>query len=101
MHAPRLPTIVCLLMATWLTGCTSAPERTAAGLRDALLLHASFDGNLVFNWDESRSALTLGLGYIGGIDDVAVFNRPLANAEVATLHGLKDGMRGLGADIGR
>ena len=59
------------------------------------------DWNLVFNWDESRSALTLGLNYVGGIDDVAVFNRPLTNAEVATLHRLKDGVRGLGADIGR
>jgi hypothetical protein len=50
---------------------------------------------LVFNWDEGKTALTLGLSYIGWIDDIAVFNRPLTSAEVLTLHGLKDGVRSL------
>ena len=48
-----------------------------------------------FNWDESKSALTLGLSYIGWIDDVAVFNRPLSADEVRTLHRLEDGVRSL------
>ena len=59
------------------------------------------DWNLVFNWDESRSALTLGLSYIGGLDDVAVFNRPLTGAEVIALHGLQNGVRELDPAVGR
>lgn len=43
-----------------------------------------FDG--VFNWDVSQSALALGLSYIGMINDVAVFNRPLNEAEVKTIY---------------
>ena len=43
-----------------------------------------FDG--VFNWDVSQSALTLGLSYIGMLDDLAVFNRPLTDAEVKAIH---------------
>lgn len=53
------------------------------------------DWKLVFNWDESRSALTLGLSYIGWIDDVAVFKRPLSEAEVRTVHALRNGVRDL------
>lgn len=43
-----------------------------------------FDG--VFNWIESQSALTLGLSYIGMLDDLAVFNRPLTEAEVKAIY---------------
>jgi hypothetical protein len=43
-----------------------------------------FDG--VFNWDVSQSALTLGLSYIGMLDDLAVFNRPLTEAEVKAIY---------------
>jgi len=50
---------------------------------------------LPFNWDESRSALTLGLNYVGWIDDVAVFNRPLTAQEVANLYTLDGGVRSL------
>jgi hypothetical protein len=50
---------------------------------------------LVFNWDETKSALTVGLSYIGGFDDLAVFNRPLTGAEVQQLHALTNGIREL------
>jgi hypothetical protein len=50
---------------------------------------------LAFNWDVDKSALALGLSYIGWIDDVAVFNRPLTSAEVRALYDLKDGVRSL------
>ena len=51
--------------------------------------------SIVFNWDVSKSALTLGLNYIGWMDDVAVFNRPLSAAEVSSIYGLKDGLQNL------
>jgi len=58
----------------------------------------SFDGwNNTFNWDVSKSALTIGLWYIGFIDDLAVFNRELSEAEVQTVYGLRSGIGELGA----
>ena len=46
MHSSRLLPLACLLLVTWLTGCTAPSESTTSGLRSALLLHASFDGKL-------------------------------------------------------
>ena len=40
---------------------------------------------IVFNWDVSKSALTIGLSYVGWFDELAVFNRPLTEAEVRQL----------------
>ncbi|MBL9210247.1 MAG: hypothetical protein JNL92_07245 [Opitutaceae bacterium] len=58
----------------------------------------SFDGwNNTFNWDVSKSALTLGLWYIGYLDDLAVFNRELTAAEVQAVYGLRGGISELGA----
>jgi hypothetical protein len=56
----------------------------------------SFDGcNNTFNWDVSKSALTVGLWYIGFIDDLAVFNRELTDAEVQTVYALRNGIADL------
>lgn len=44
------------------------------------------DREHVFNWDVSKSALTLGLNYVGDFDDLAVFNRVLTDAEVQRIH---------------
>jgi hypothetical protein len=55
---------------------------------------------LAFNWDVSQSALTLGLSYIGWIDDLAVFNRPLTAAEVCMIHELKNGVSSLPSPAG-
>lgn len=52
---------------------------------------------IAFNWDVASSALTLGLSYVGWIDDVAVFNRPLTAGEVAAVHGLEGGLKRLPA----
>jgi len=48
-----------------------------------------------FNWDVNKSALTLGLNYVGFLDDVAVFGRALSDAEVAALHRLPEGIGSL------
>jgi hypothetical protein len=50
-------------------------------------LHGSFgEREHVFNWDVSKSALTIGLNYIGDFDDLAVFGRVLADDEVTTIY---------------
>ena len=35
-----------------------------------------------FDWDVSRGAVRLGVNYVGLFDDLAIFNRPLAGAEI-------------------
>lgn len=38
-----------------------------------------------FQWDVSRGAIRLGVNYVGLIDDVAIFRRPLSVSEIATI----------------
>jgi len=51
--------------------------------------------NLTFDWDPARVLLVLGAAYVGHIDDLAVFDRPLSGAEVELLYGLRGGAREL------
>jgi hypothetical protein len=39
----------------------------------------------------SRATIRLGLNYTGLYDDLSIFNRPLTDQEVASLHGLEEG----------
>ena len=48
--------------------------------------------DLRFGWNPTSVALVLGAAYVGRLDDLAVFNRVLSPAEVATLHGLAGGV---------
>ncbi|MDQ3213379.1 MAG: LamG domain-containing protein [Acidobacteriota bacterium] len=48
-----------------------------------------------FTWDPEASAIALGLGYIGLLDELSTFNRALSDAEVRSLHGLENGVSGL------
>ena len=50
----------------------------------------------VYNWDVGQSALTFGLSYIGLLDELAVFNRPLTDAEVKAIYEAPDGLKSLG-----
>ena len=56
----------------------------------------AFENRLMpFNWEVGKSALTMGLNYVGWMDDVAVFNRPLTAEEVRVLHTLPGGLKSL------
>jgi hypothetical protein len=58
----------------------------------------TFSGwNNTFNWDVSKSALTLGLAYVGFLDDLAIFDRELTDEEVRAVHSLPKGIAELGA----
>jgi hypothetical protein len=46
----------------------------------------------VFNWDVEQSAVTLGLNYVGLLDELAIFNRPLKDAEVKAIYESKGGL---------
>ncbi len=45
-----------------------------------------------FTWDLSQSNIYLGLGYIGLMDDLSIFNRNLTDSEIKTLYQLEDGV---------
>lgn len=53
--------------------------------------------NNTFNWDVTKSVLTLGLNYVGFIDDVAVFDRELSESEARAVYALPQGVAGLRA----
>jgi hypothetical protein len=46
-----------------------------------------------FYWDMSRAAIRVGVNYVGLFDELSVFSRPLAAAEVKELYGRKGGWR--------
>ncbi len=48
-----------------------------------------------FTWDLSRAQIRIGVNYVGLYDELALFNRPLTDDEVSTLHGLSGGVSSL------
>jgi hypothetical protein len=48
-----------------------------------------------FSWDPGKVVIALGLGYIGMMDDLSVFDRALTAAEVRSLHALATGVDSL------
>ncbi|MFO0805385.1 MAG: LamG-like jellyroll fold domain-containing protein [Gemmataceae bacterium] len=51
--------------------------------------------DLRFEWNPASVLLVLGASYVGYQDDLAVFDRPLTEAEVECLYGLKNGVNDL------
>ena len=51
--------------------------------------------DLTFGWKPDAAQLVLGAAYVGHLDDLAVFDRALTEAEVKQLIGLKNGVRDL------
>jgi hypothetical protein len=46
-----------------------------------------------FTWDITRAGIRLGMGhFVGLMDDIAFFNRPLTPEEIGVLYGLKQGV---------
>jgi hypothetical protein len=53
--------------------------------------------NQLFTWDVEKSAIMLGLGYIGSMDDLAIFDRSLTAEEIASAVQLPGGIASLPA----
>lgn len=49
--------------------------------------------DMTFDWDPTKVLLVLGASYVGHIDDLAAFDRPLTDGEVDRIYGLKHGIR--------
>ncbi len=45
-----------------------------------------------FTWEEEKAKIFLGLNFIGLMDEVAIFDRPLSGQEVRSLYGLVGGL---------
>jgi hypothetical protein len=48
-----------------------------------------------FSWEISDAQIRLGVNYVGLFDELALFDRPLTEAEVVALHGLEGGVASL------
>ena len=48
-----------------------------------------------FTWDPDKVVVMLGIGYVGGLDDLAIFDRALSAKEVGRLHSLQGGVGAL------
>ena len=53
------------------------------------------DRRQAFTWDLSKATIRLGLGYVGLLDELAIFNRALSAGEVRMLFELPAGLSGL------
>ncbi|WP_083629233.1 LamG-like jellyroll fold domain-containing protein [Tenacibaculum agarivorans] len=51
--------------------------------------------NTPFTWELSKSNIYLGLGYIGLMDELSIFNRNLTDKEIKTLYELENGVQNL------
>ncbi len=51
--------------------------------------------NNPFTWEAQKGKIMLGLGYIGFMDELVIFDKPLTSKEVSTLFTLKNGLKTL------
>ena len=85
-------------VAFTLSRCNSgAPDGVAELFLDGRPAARLPPRNLMFSWDAERSAIMLGLGYVGGMDDLAVFDRALTPQEIAAVVRLPNGIASLPA----
>lgn len=62
---------------------------------NAALMGKIENWDLTLGWNPDAVQLVLGASYVGHLDDLAVFNRALSDAEVKVLNGLENGVREL------
>lgn len=48
--------------------------------------------NEPFTWELDKANIYLGLGFIGSMDEFAIFNRPLADQEILSIYQMKEGL---------
>jgi len=80
---------------TWDGFNTGKADGTASLYLDGALIQKIPNRVQTFTWNPADIRLMLGVGYVGWIDDVAVFRRALAPAEVQSVRALPQGIRSL------
>jgi hypothetical protein len=74
---------------------TGRPDGIARLYLDGALRGTLSPRRQTFTWDVDHSAIGLGLGYIGLLDELSVFNRALGNEEIGFLYRLQKGVASL------
>lgn len=80
---------------TWEGFNTGTPNGTAVLYLDGGHVGTIRGRTQTFTWNTADLRLLLGVGYVGWIDDVAVFNRALSQEEIQRLRRLPQGIRSL------
>ena len=62
---------------------------------DGKLMGTITDWELTLGWEADKVQLVLAAAYVGHMDDLAVFNRALTDAEVKQVYALKNGIKDL------
>ena len=76
-------------------GLGSPTGGSASLYLDGVLQGTSADIGEAFTWDLSRAQIRIGVNYVGFFDELALFDRPLTEAEVRALHDLDRGVEAL------
>lgn len=74
------------IVLTWNNFDSGKPDAWAECYLDGKLLNRASDRQATMHWNPDKARIMLGLGLIGMIDDVAVFNRPVTSVEITRLH---------------
>jgi hypothetical protein len=80
------------IVFTWESFNTGRPDGVARLYLDGVPRGALTGRQQTFTWDPAETKIAMGLGYIGLLDELAVFNRSLSDAEVAALYRLERGI---------
>ena len=83
------------IVYTWESFNTGRPDGVARLYLDGAPRGSLSPRQQTFTWDPAETKIALGLNYIGLFDELAVFNRALTGAEVASLYKLERGVSGL------
>lgn len=71
---------------TWRNFDTGRDDAHAALYIDSVLKGELSGRNIPMDWDLEKTGIYFAVGYVGLLDELAVFNRPLTAAEIASLH---------------
>jgi len=82
------------LVATWSHYNTGRPDAEARMYVDGQL-HGTLKGRQTLSWDPDKTAIMLGIAYVGEFDELSLFDRALSAEEVRQLHELPAGVGSL------
>jgi len=74
------------VVLTWSNFDTGKPDALATLYIDGKKIGDVKDRPIAMEWDVDRAGVYIAVNYIGLLDEMALFNRPLTAEEVATLH---------------
>jgi hypothetical protein len=83
------------IVYTWESFNTGRADGVARLYLDGMPRGSLSPRQQTFTWDPAEAKIALGLNYIGLFDELAVFNRALTAAEVASLYTLERGVASL------